>query len=70
LEYTVNTGSKVIIELYDNTGNKIANLVDQNMQAGSYSESFSAKKYSLQHGIYHIRGLIGNQSTGTTFIRE
>jgi len=70
MEYTVNAGSKVFIELYNNTGNKIATLVDQYKVAGSYSESFSAKKYALTHGIYHIRGLIGDHSSNTSFIRE
>jgi len=70
LEYTVNNDSKVFIELYDNLGSKIAILVDQNMKAGSYSEEFNTGRYNLQHGIYHIRSLIGDQSITTTFIKE
>ncbi len=70
MEYTVNAGSEIFIELYDNTGNKVATLVNQYKQAGIYSESFNTNKFGLTHGIYHIRSLIGDHSITTTFIRE
>jgi hypothetical protein len=70
LEYTVNDGSKVFIELFDYTGKKIATLINQYKKAGSYSEEFSTGRYNLKHGLYHIRSRIGNQSYSNTFIRE
>jgi len=70
MEYTVLTDSKVIIELYDNTGVKIATLIDHYRKAGTYSESYNTKEYALEHGIYHIRSLIGKHISGTTFVLE
>ncbi|KPK83619.1 MAG: hypothetical protein AMS27_12370 [Bacteroides sp. SM23_62_1] len=70
LEYSVNEDSEVFIELYDNKGTKVATLTDQYKKAGNYSETFNTNKYSLKHGIYHIRTIIGEQSYSTTFIRE
>lgn len=70
LEYTVNYDSEVFIELYDNSGKKIATLVDQHKKAGFYSENFNTGKYNIKHGIYHIRSLIGNQSFSAILIRE
>ena len=70
MEYSVDAGSDVFIELFDNSGNKVAILVDQYKKAGYYSESFSAKNYSLKHGVYHLRGLFGDQISRTTFIIE
>ncbi len=70
MEYSVDAGSEVYIELYNNAGIKVATLVDQYRKAGSYSESLSAKNYSLKHGVYHIRGIIGENISRTTFIIE
>ena len=70
LEYEVNEGSDVTIELFDITGEKIATLIDRYQEAGSYSEPFNIKKYALSHGVYHIRGRIGKRTMGVTFIRE
>jgi len=70
VEYTVHTQGPVLLELYDNAGKKVTNLVDREMQTGTYEESFNSDEYSLMPGMYFIRSTIGSRSSSTSFIRE
>lgn len=58
----------VLLELYDHTGRKVARLIDRQMEAGSYQESFSADKLKLAPAMYFVRSSIGESSGTTSFL--
>ena len=70
VEFRVAESNKVLMEMYDNTGRKVAVLIDRHMDAGSYSETFSTNRYSMEPGAYYIRSLMGETLSTTPFILE
>ncbi|HSP87586.1 MAG TPA: T9SS type A sorting domain-containing protein [Ignavibacteriaceae bacterium] len=57
IKYTISSNvksqmSKVILKVYDVLGNKVATLVDEEKNPGSYEIEFNADEYNLSSGIY------------------
>ena len=68
IDYFLHSDSDVLLELYDNTGKKIATLAKGMKKAGSHQEYIQADKYSMYPGMYFIRSLIGEYSESTSFV--
>jgi len=68
IDYFLHSDSDVLFELYDNTGKKIATLVNGMKKAGSHKEYVQAEKYSMYPGMYFIRSLINDNSESTSFV--
>jgi hypothetical protein len=58
--YTVSSPGKVIIDLYDNTGRKVKNLLNNKLEAGIYNLVFNTAEDKLSPGFYFIRADFGN----------
>ena len=54
--------SKVTIELYGITGEKVATLIDEELAAGYYTTDVNADKLNLASGVYLCRMIAQNQS--------
>ncbi|MHC1737071.1 MAG: LamG-like jellyroll fold domain-containing protein [Ignavibacteriaceae bacterium] len=52
IEYQLHVNSLVKLELYSITGERVATLVDTEMEAGYYNYQFSSTNYELSSGIY------------------
>ena len=68
IDYFLSSNSDVLLELYENTGKKIATLVNGPKNAGAHQEYIQAEKYSMYPGVYFVRSLIGDQSESTSFV--
>lgn len=55
IEYAVNEGSDVSVDVYNSLGNKVENLVNQFQETGNYKVEFSAKELGLSSGVYYIK---------------
>jgi len=53
IRYRVETPSLVNIEVYDAAGNRVAVLVNQRMEAGTYSAIFNSRQ--LASGVYFVK---------------
>jgi hypothetical protein len=63
IDYKLVKDNNVRIEVYNNIGEKIAVIVDnQNQKSGNHSVSFDAKSISLNSGIYFVKYIIDNKS--------
>lgn len=60
IEYNIPENEHVRLEVYNMTGQKVATLVDQSMQAGTHTASFDAS--GLASGIYVYRLSSSNQT--------
>ena len=69
VDYTISKDSDVIIEIYDNSGKKIAFVKRTNQKAGIYTETVNSYELGDQLGIYHIRIIAGNESVSKTIVR-
>jgi hypothetical protein len=67
IEYRVPADSKIILEVYDITGKKIAELVNQDQPAGYYSVDFESSFVKLSSGVYIYRILAVDKATGKNF---
>ena len=65
IHYQVLVDAKVIMEVYNITGQNVVELVNQNMSAGYYTVDFGASK--LSSGVYIYRLAATDLSTGTNF---
>jgi len=63
INYQLPVSSEFELTVYNNLGKKVATLVDENKQAGSYSVNFDAT--GLSSGIYFYRLVVGRPSTGS-----
>ncbi len=52
LDYSVKEGGLVNISVYNLLGDKVAVILNDNKQPGSYSLEFNAEQYNLSSGIY------------------
>ncbi|MCK6615188.1 MAG: S8 family serine peptidase [Ignavibacteriaceae bacterium] len=55
IDYQIPSDSKVVIEIYEMTGQKIATLLNAEQSAGYYSLDVSAGSHGLSSGIYLYR---------------
>jgi hypothetical protein len=65
IAYQVPVDAKVILEVYNIAGQKVADLVNQDMAAGYYSVSFGASK--LSSGVYIYRVVAIDKASGNNF---
>ena len=65
IDYQVPMDSKVIMEVYNITGQKVSELVNQNQTAGYYTVDFGATK--LSSGVYIYRISAQENATGKNF---
>lgn len=68
IDFFLHTDSDVRFELYDNTGKKIATLLNGPKKAGSHKEDVQLEKYSMYPGMYFVRSLIGDDRKSTPFV--
>lgn len=60
IHYTVSNPCKVVIDLYDNTGRKVKNLLNNKLEKGNYHLIFNTADDKLTPGFYFIRADFGN----------
>jgi hypothetical protein len=65
IDYQVPVDAKVILEVYNLTGQKVVELVNQNQTAGYYSVDFGSTK--LSSGLYIYRLTASENATGNSF---
>ena len=65
IDYQVPVDAKIILEVYNITGQKVAELVNQEQQAGYYSVNFGSSK--LSSGVYIYRIAASDKATGNNF---
>jgi len=68
IEYELANPSKVVIEVYNITGQKITELVNDEQVEGYYSLVFDASKYGLASGIYFYRMIAMDKVTGKNVV--
>ncbi len=56
--YEMENAAKVTIEVFDLTGKKIANLLNEAQPVGVYNQEFNVEKYDLKNGMYNIKIII------------
>jgi hypothetical protein len=64
IEFEINSTSKVVLEIYTINGQKIKQLVNEEMSAGKHSVVWDVRKgenSKVEPGVYVCRMLIGNQ---------
>jgi hypothetical protein len=69
IEYQLANPSKVVIEVYNITGQKITELVNDEQVEGYYSLVFDASKYGLASGIYFYRMIAMDKVTGKNVVQ-
>ncbi|MBN8571513.1 MAG: T9SS type A sorting domain-containing protein [Ignavibacteria bacterium] len=57
--YDIKTSGFITLKVYDILGNEIAELVNENKNAGRYSVIFDAGKYNLSSGTYFYKLITG-----------
>ena len=60
INYSLPKDSKVVLDVYNLIGQKVATLVNREQQAGSYSVQFSAASRQYTSGVYFYRLQAGN----------
>jgi hypothetical protein len=65
IDYQVPVDAKVIMEVYNITGQKVVELVNQEQSAGYYTVDFGATK--LSSGVYIYRLSANDKATGNNF---
>lgn len=56
--FTLSTSNKVVINLYNSEGVKIANLIDENKPKGEFDVKLNTN--NLPSGVYLVQGMIGH----------
>jgi hypothetical protein len=70
VDYHLAAESRVLLELYDNTGKKIRTLEKGLKQAGTHNNTYRAAEYTLHPGLYFIRSQVGEARQSTPFILQ
>ena len=70
LSFQTSGESQVYLELFDNSGRKVADLIKGTFPAGEHSHQFSDDVVDLTEGIYFVRGTIGNRAIVETLVRQ
>jgi hypothetical protein len=65
IDYQVPVDAKVLMEVYNIAGQKVIELVNQQMSAGYYTVDFGASK--LSSGVYIYRIVASDKATGKNF---
>jgi hypothetical protein len=65
IDYQVPVDSKVVVEVYNITGQKVMELVNQEQSAGYYTVNFGSS--NLSSGVYIYRVVASNKATGDNF---
>ena len=65
IDYQVPVDAKVIMEVYNITGQKVMELVNQEQSAGYYTINFGSSK--LSSGVYIYRIVASDKATGNNF---
>jgi hypothetical protein len=68
IDYQVPFDSRVILEVYYLTGQKVVELVNQDQQAGYYSVNFGSSSGRLASGIYFYRIIAKEKANGNNFL--
>ncbi len=68
IEYQVPANSRVTVELYDISGQKVASLVNTELAAGYYSVDLSANSFGLASGVYFYRMTAIDLNGGQNFV--
>jgi hypothetical protein len=68
IEYQLANPSKVVIEVYNITGQKLTELVNDEQVEGYYSLVFDASKYGLASGIYFYRMIAMDKVTSKNVV--
>ncbi len=55
INYSLKSNSFVKLSVFDETGKRITELVNQNQKSGSYSVDFKADEFNLSSGIYFYK---------------
>lgn len=55
IEYQIPQDSKVILELYTVTGERVSQIIDKEQKAGFYSYPLDTKQFNLSSGVYLYR---------------
>ncbi|MDR3611752.1 MAG: T9SS type A sorting domain-containing protein [Ignavibacteriaceae bacterium] len=66
IDYQVPVDAKVILEVYNITGQKVVELVNQDQQAGYYTVNFGSSN-KLSSGVYIYRIIASDKVTGSNF---
>lgn len=61
IKYNLQNGSNVRLEVYNAVGAKVAELVNQYQNAGSYSFQLSPNEFELSQGVYYVNLQIDNK---------
>lgn len=67
IEYQVPVDSKIKLEVYSITGEKVVELVNQDQQAGYYSVNFGSSTSRLASGVYFYYFIGTEKATGNNF---
>jgi len=67
IDYQVPLDAKVILEVYNITGQKVVELVNQDQQAGYYSVNFGSSSSKLPSGVYIYRLTATEKANGNNF---
>lgn len=68
IEYQIPADSRVSLELYDITGQRVATLVNTEMAAGYHTFDLSVGSYGLASGVYIYRMTAVEKSNGRSFV--
>ncbi|MGB9664715.1 MAG: T9SS type A sorting domain-containing protein [Ignavibacteria bacterium] len=69
IEYQLSNSSKVGIEVYNITGQRVATLVNTDQDAGYYNILFDASRYGLSSGVYFYRMIAIDNVTGQRVVQ-
>ena len=67
IDYQVPVVAKVILEVYNITGQKAVELVNQEQQAGYYSVNFGSSSSKLASGVYIYRLIATEKGSGNNY---
>ena len=67
IDYQVPVDAKVILEVYNITGQKAVELVNQEQQAGYYSVNFGSSSSKLASGVYIYRLIATEKGSGNNY---
>lgn len=68
INYSLPVDSKVTLEVFDITGQKVATLINSEVKAGYYNVDFAAGNYGLSSGVYIYRLSATSLTDGKTFV--
>ena len=67
IDYQVPVDANVVLEVYNVTGQKVVELINQEQTAGYYSVSFGTSTNKLASGVYFYRIAATEKGSGKNF---